>query len=169
MPRFSGRGLRPLLLAFLLTPTAVAAAPDAPVGEREGGVTTERIVVDRMTGFAIGGYDPVAYFDLGRPVDGQSGIEASWDGAIWRFANTGDRDAFLDAPDLYAPQFGGHCAMAAAGGIAAEGDPRIFAIFGGRLYLFRLESDRERWLAAPRPLIAAATRKWPGLIKTLAE
>ena len=30
--------------------------------------TTERIVVDRHTGLAIGGYDPMAFFTDGRPM-----------------------------------------------------------------------------------------------------
>lgn len=156
-------------VAFL--PAFVTLAPALPAAgdDLKGGVTTERVVVDPMTGFAIGGFDPVAYFELGTAVEGRDAYEATWDGAIWRFANAGDRDAFKDAPDLYAPQFGGHCAMSAAEGVPAEGDPRIFAIAGGRLYFFRGESERRQWLAAPGTLIAAGEAKWQQLRETLAE
>ncbi len=143
-------------------------APSAGA-EEKAGVTTERVVVDATTGFAIGGYDPVAYFEEGRPVEGRAGFETTWDGAIWRFANAGDRDAFKDAPDVYAPQYGGHCAMSAAQGVPAEGDPRIFAIAGGRLYFFRGDTERQEWLGSPERLIAAAEANWPKLRGMLPE
>jgi YHS domain-containing protein len=156
-----------LLAAAILGAQAASAA--AMEAEVEGGTTTERVAVDQTTGFAIGGFDAVAYFVDRRAVDGLGGFEASYDGAIWRFASKGNRDAFIDTPDLYAPQYGGHCARSAAIGIAAEADPQIFAIYGGRLYFFRLEADRARWLAAPDAHIAAADRNWPRLIETLAR
>jgi YHS domain-containing protein len=159
-----------ILLAHRLIAVALLAVLALPgaAAEGKGGATTERVVVDQATGFAIGGFDAVAFFIDRRPVDGVGGFEASYDGAIWRFASEGNRDAFIDAPDLYAPQYGGHCARSAAVGVAAEADPRIFAVYGGRLYFFRLESDRARWLVAPEQHIAAAARNWPGLIETLA-
>ena len=40
-------------------------------------VTTERIVVDRHTGLAIFGYDPVAYFVDGAVREGRGGNRAS--------------------------------------------------------------------------------------------
>jgi YHS domain-containing protein len=146
----------------------VLACPVAAV-EAAGGTTTERVVVDQATGFAIGGFDTVAFFIEKRPVDGMPGFEASYDGAIWRFASKGNRDAFVETPDLYVPQYGGHCARSAAIGIAAEADPRIFAVYKGRLYFFRGDSDRARWVASPDAYVAAANRNWPRLIETLAQ
>ena len=49
--------------------------------------TTERIVVDRHAGLAIGGYDPVAFFTDGRPKAGNPELELRYGGAIWRFCN----------------------------------------------------------------------------------
>jgi len=155
------------LLPALVT-VAALVAPAAAV-ERMAGVTTERVVVDAMTGLAIGGYDPVAYFEQGKAVEGRDGFEATWDGAIWRFANAGDRDAFKDTPDLYAPQYGGHCVTSAAKGVPAEGDPLIFAIAGGRLYLFRGETERQEWLKAPERLTSAAEANWPRIREALPE
>ena len=163
--RLTRRSLMPLLCALLI----LAGAFPLSAREEDGGATTRRVVVDPMTGFAIGGYDPVAYFAEGRAVEGQSRIEASWGGAIWRFANLGNRDAFLEAPDIYAPRFGGYCARGAAIGVAVEGDPRVFAIHGGHLYFFHTESDRARWRLAPDPHIGAAEKNWPRLEQMLAE
>jgi hypothetical protein len=63
--------------------------------------TTERIVVDRHTGLAIGGYDPVAFFTDGRPMVGNPAFEL-------RFCNIDNRAAFAAQPEVYLPQFGGY-------------------------------------------------------------
>jgi hypothetical protein len=39
--------------------------------------TSERVVVDRYTGLAIGGFDPVAFFTDARPVQGDADYEVS--------------------------------------------------------------------------------------------
>ena len=46
--------------------------------------TTERVVVNRFSGLAIEGYDPVAYFVDARPTIGLPDFEASEAGAVWR-------------------------------------------------------------------------------------
>src|SRR5438067_391670 len=48
---------------------------------------TERVVADKLSGVAIGGYDPVAYFVAGRAVSGSPDFQLAWNGAAWRFAN----------------------------------------------------------------------------------
>jgi YHS domain-containing protein len=91
----------PLCIALVgASPTRLAAPVSA--------ATTERIVTDRLTGFAIGGFDPVAYFTDGKPVPGRAEFELSSAGVVWRFANEGNRAAFAANPDVYAPQFGGY-------------------------------------------------------------
>ena len=82
---------------------ALMAGPPASVA-----ATTERLVVDWHTGMAIGGYDPVAFFTDGRPVAGSANFELRYAGAIWRFRNVGNRDAFAAQPDIYMPKFGGY-------------------------------------------------------------
>ena len=51
--------------------------------------TTERIVVDRHTGLAIYGVDPVAYFTDRKPIVGKPEFEHRHAGVIWRFDNEG--------------------------------------------------------------------------------
>src|ERR1700733_2801821 len=70
--------------------------------------TTERVVVNRFSGLAIEGYDPVAYFVDARPTIGLPEFEASQAGAVWRFHNEGNRASFVAHPDIYGPQFGGY-------------------------------------------------------------
>ena len=129
---------------------------------------TERIVMDRYSGFAIAGYDPVAYFTSGTPVTGQPQFEIVWKGAAWRFANEGNRAAFLANPETYAPYFGGYDGEAMARGVATAGNPKIFAITGNRLFLFRDASSRSTFLASGE-LSAKALSAWPIVQKTLVE
>src|SRR3546814_11398398 len=59
-------------------------------------------------GLAIRGYDPVAYFNDGRPVEGKDEFTYSHEGTVWRFATAANRDAFAADPPRYAPQYGGY-------------------------------------------------------------
>ena len=57
---------------------------------------------------AIKGYDPVAYFTAGKPLEGSKEFETEWRGAKWRFANSKHLELFKADPDAYAPQYGGY-------------------------------------------------------------
>src|SRR5215204_2920449 len=69
-------------------------------------------------GVAIKGYDPVAYFTEGRAMKGSEQFSYDWLGTPWHFANARHRELFIDDPNKYAPQYGGHC----VGEVAARGD-----------------------------------------------
>src|SRR5438309_6498780 len=84
--------------------------------------TTERVVVNRYTGLAIEGFDPVAYFVDSRPVLGLPQFEASEAGAVWRFRNEGNRASFVAHPDIYGPQFGGYDPVDLARGVTVAGN-----------------------------------------------
>src|SRR3546814_1694466 len=86
-------------------------------------------------GLAIHGYDPVAYFTDGKPVEGKAEFTHSYEGTVWRFATAANRDAFAADPALYAPQYGGYCAWAVAQGSPAPTDPAAWPIEGGKLSL----------------------------------
>ena len=53
---------------------------------------------------AIKGYDPVAYFTDGKPVEGKKEFEYEWMGAKWFFATAANRDLFKADPEKYAPR-----------------------------------------------------------------
>ena len=85
---------------------------------------------------AIKGYDPVAYFTIGRPTRGLPEIEYVWDEQRYRFASAEDRELFKADPVRYAPQFGNYCAMALAEGELSEANPENWLISEGKLYIF---------------------------------
>jgi hypothetical protein len=135
----------------------------APVGAQ----TTERIVSDRHTGLAIGGFDPVAYFIDGEALVGRGTQEFRHGGVVWRFRNPGNRAVFMQTPDLYMPVHGGYDPTAVARGTAVPGNPTLWVIAAGRLYLFYTVEARDQFLAAPDKAIAAAEAQWPQVMDRL--
>jgi hypothetical protein len=133
------------------------------------GSTTERIVANRYSGLAIEGFDPVAYFTDAQPIRGLPDFEASEAGAVWRFHNASNRDAFAANPEIYGPQFGGYDPIDVARGIALAGNPRFFVVTGQRLYLFGREESRNDFAADPARFLKDAQARWPGLQNTLAQ
>lgn len=113
-------------------------------------------LADPVTGYAIGGYDPVAFFVDRRPRMGQPKLEYSWRGARWLFLNEGNKAAFERAPEVYAPQFAGCGAYALAEGYATAGNPSIFVVIEDRLYFFHTVVNRFLFLVERETAIADA-------------
>ena len=88
------------------------------------------------TTLAIKGYDPVAYFADGKPVQGTPAFEYTWDEHRWRFSSAEHLARFKADPARYAPQFGNYCAMALALGEIVVADPENWLISEGKLYVF---------------------------------
>jgi hypothetical protein len=131
--------------------------------------TTERVVVNRYSGLAIEGFDPVAYFIDREPVQGSPDFEASQAGAVWRFRNEGNRASFVAHPEVYGPQFGGYDPVDVARGVTFAGNPRFWVIADDRLYLFGLEQHRDEFAADPGRFVRPARARWPKLVQTLAQ
>jgi YHS domain-containing protein len=58
-------------------------------------------------GVAIKGYDPVAYFTVGKAVKGKPAHAIEWNEATWHFSSEKHRDMFAANPQKYAPNHGG--------------------------------------------------------------
>ena len=125
---------------FSLRPWSSAFWPSVPAIRA---ATTEQIVVDRHSGLAISGFDPVAYFIDGTAVPGKDEFEHTFAGVVWRFRNEGNRAAFVADPELYMPRFGGYDPVAVARGVAVPGDPRLWLMSDERLYLFYSPEARD--------------------------
>jgi YHS domain-containing protein len=96
------------------------------------------------TGFAVSGYDVVSYFDLPQskvgqsqqsPLPGSAAIIAEHNGATFAFATEANRDRFLADPAAFVPQYDGHCAYGVAKGGKVPGNPTLWRIVDGKLYL----------------------------------
>lgn len=128
---------------------------------------TQRVVVDWHSGLAIDGYDPVAFFTDGKPEFGSGNFEFSYAGAVWRFANSGNRTAFEQQPSVYMPQYGGYDPVGVARGVAVPGNPQLWAIVGERLFLFYDSAQRGKFLSNPARYQATSERRWPDVMSTL--
>ena len=110
---------------------------------------------------AIHGYDPVAYFVADKAVPGKQDLSHQWFGATWLFSNAQNRQAFIDNPQQYMPEFGGFCAYAASVGQFADVDPQAWSIVNGRLYLNFSLRVREIWRPRAEEFMGDAKLLWP--------
>jgi len=116
-------------------------------------------------GVAIKGYDPVAYFTEKQPVKGQKSHTYMWKNANWRFASEANLKLFKDAPEKYAPQYGGYCAYAVSQGTTAGIDPDQWTVLAGKLYLNVNRKINEKWSAKRDAYIKMADKNWPDVIQ----
>ena len=139
------------LLALLLL-SAPAAAKDP-------------VYTGTFSSLAVSGYDPVAYFTEGKPVEGSAAFEHKWTGATWRFANAKNLEAFKADPEAYAPQYGGYCAWAVSQGYTASSDPNAWRIVGKKLYLNYDREVQQMWEKDAAGNIVKADQNWPKVLE----
>lgn len=118
------------------------------------------VYTNSVTGLAINGYDPVAYFTEGQPVEGREDFSAEWGGAPWHFATAENRDMFLADPEHYAPQYGGWCAFAMAQDAYATTVPEAWTIKDDKLYLNFSPGVRSDWVSHAEELVPLANDFW---------
>jgi enamine deaminase RidA (YjgF/YER057c/UK114 family) len=112
---------------------------------------------------SISGYDTVAYFTDGKPLQGKAEFEYLWHKLRWRFANSEHRDLFVKDPSRYAPQYDGYCAMGTTNEEAAHKDtvdPEAWAIVDGKLYLTHNKYWLEVWREKADEYIRRADASW---------
>ena len=127
--------------------------------------TAEDPVFTARSNLAIRGYDPVAYFTEGKAVKGDKDFTLGWQGADWRFASAGNRDAFSEDPEKYAPQYGGYCAWAVSRNYTAPTDPDAFTLVNGKLYLNYNKRVMRQWLEDRDRNIEQADENWPAVLE----
>lgn len=143
------------LAAIMMTLTM--PAPDAFAADKAPIYTSWRNNV------AVGGYDAVSFFK-NKPLEGTSDFVFEYQGAEWHFSSEANRDLFKANPEAFAPQYGGYCAWAIAGGKLAKGSPKHWSIEDGRLYLNYNRKIKERWLADKANFITEADQAWPDIL-----
>ncbi|WP_281645082.1 YHS domain-containing (seleno)protein [Parendozoicomonas sp. Alg238-R29] len=129
-------------------------------------MSADKIYTSFFSNKAVGGYDTVAYFEKGRPVEGKSRFSYEWNGAKWLFSSKENLETFKKAPEVYAPQYGGHCAWAvAAKKDLVKGDPKYWRIVDGRLYLNYDQSVQQQWEKDIPGFIEKGNKNWVKLNK----
>lgn len=118
---------------------------------------------------AIQGYDPVAYFKQGRATKGTKAISASHEGVVYYFSNSVNKEAFINNPSKYEPQYGGWCAYAMGeSNDRVAINPETFKISNGKLYLFYnafFNNTLKSWNKAELKLMQNADANWIKMYK----
>ena len=117
-------------------------------------------VAGNQLAVAIGGFDTVSYHEDG-PVMGEARFNHFWNGAIWYFSSEENRDQFKANPASYAPAYDGYCSWAASQGYKAPGDPNVWQVVDGVLYVQVHERAQELWSADIPTYIAQGDENWP--------
>jgi YHS domain-containing protein len=124
------------------------------------------------TGYAVSGYDVVSYFDLPQsevgqdqpePLAGNAAFTADYNGATFAFATEANRDRFLSDPAAFAPQYDGHCAYGVAQGGKVPGNPTLWRIVDGKLYLNITRNVVGFWEADIPGNLVKSEGNWSGL------
>lgn len=120
------------------------------------------------TGFfsdiAVSGYDTVAYFTQGKPVEGSEDFSTEYEGYTYLFSSQANLEAFTADPDAYLPQFGGYCAWAVSQGGTASTNPHNWSITDGKLYLNYDDSIQAKWERDVPGNIKKANDNWPSVL-----
>ena len=135
------------LLSLFVTSAAMADPPIAAVNTEHG--------------LAVKGYDPVAYFTVGKPTPGLAQFSTAYKGATYRFASAENRARFIAAPEKFVPQNGGYCAFAIALNRIADIVPEEWAIVKNKLYLNNGFLAQSLWSFDKSGNIARGDQNWP--------
>ncbi len=136
------------VLSLLLTLVVLAAAP---ASAKDFSTNT----------VAVGGYDAVVYHTQGKAMRGTGDHVAMYGGEAYLFANEQNKEKFVASPHRFAPAYGGYCAYGVSVGKKFVGDPEIWKIVGGKLYL-NLNADIQKlWKKDIRGNITKAESNWP--------
>lgn len=151
--------IRRLTIALLLPAILFCYALISPAAAKDP------VYTGTFSSLAVSGFDPVAYFVEGKPVEGRADLEYEWNGATWRFASEDNLAAFIADPMAYAPQYGGYCAWAVSQGYTASSDPQAWRIVDNKLYLNYSKDVQKRWKGDIPGNIAKADRNWPKVLE----
>lgn len=151
--------LRTLPVAFLIFTGLIFQAALFPAYAKDP------VYTGTFSSLAVSGYDPVAYFAQGKPVEGSSDHELEWNGATWRFSSAANMDKFRSDPTAWAPQYGGYCAWAVSQGYTASSDPEVWRIVDGKLYLNYSKGVQQTWEEDIPGNVTKADANWPKVLE----
>lgn len=109
---------------------------------------------------AVQGYDVVSYQTGKRPVRGNGHYTATYNGATYLFSSSANQKVFEANPEKYVPAYGGFCAFGVSVGKKFVGDPEVWRVVDGRLYLNLDTSIQADWLKDVPGRIASADKNW---------
>jgi len=112
---------------------------------------------------AIKGYDPVAFFTVGKPVMGKKEYSYEWQGANWYFSSAENLKAFKKESEKFAPQYGGYCAYGTSEGHKAPTETETWTIVNNKLYFNYNKDVQAEWKKDQKTRIEKADKVWPAI------
>jgi YHS domain-containing protein len=108
-----------------------------------------------------GGYDLVSYHTGEKPLRGNGNHVVVHGGVTYLFTSEATKETFAGDPDKYLPVYGGYCAYGVAVGKKFVGDPDVWAVVDGRLYLNLDNKIQGLWSEDIPGHIKKADTNWP--------
>lgn len=122
--------------------------------------------VNSENGLAIQGYDPVAFFESSKAIEGKKEISTEYNEAVYFFSSETNKELFLKNPSQYEPQFGGFCAYGMSEGYEAPIQPEAFTIVDNKLYLNYNLRVKSMWSKEQASRIEKANMNWKKIKKS---
>ncbi len=122
-----------------------------------GNAWAEKSVANNLVG--VQGYDLVSYHGKA-PMKGNGHNVVEHKGVTYLFADAANKKAFKASPEKYLPAYGGYCAYGASVGKKFTGDPEVWKIVDGTLYLNLDKKVQRLWSKDISGNITKADTQW---------
>lgn len=117
----------------------------------------------------VHGYDLVAYQTENKPVPGDGNNAVAHDGVTYLFASEANKKTFAANPEKYLPAYGGYCAYGVSVSKKFDGNPLIWKVVDGKLYLNLDKKIQTLWNKDVAGNIKKADENWPQIKDKLAS
>lgn len=104
----------------------------------------------------IRGYDTTAYFSVKKPAKGKAAHVVKWKSGTWHFKNAKEAARFKANPSAYTPRFGAYCTGGLSQQHVVNGNPTIWRMHKGKVYMFYAHAGARRFDKDPEGVISAA-------------
>lgn len=121
---------------------------------------TVQINLDEQ-GRALRGFDPLAYRNDGKPVEGKPEHTFEWNGAKWQFSSEENMAKFRESPEQWAPANGGYCTFGVVLSKKFDGDPNVWLLEDDGLYVFLNEEVKAKFLEDQAGNLGKVKANWP--------
>lgn len=106
------------------------------------------------------GYDLVSYHTEGQPERGTGDNLVVHDGITYLFSSETNKNTFEKNPERYLPAYGGYCAFGVSVSKKFVGDPEVWKIVNGRVYLNLNRDIQKLWFEDISGNIVKAEKNW---------
>ena len=108
----------------------------------------------------VQGYDLVSYHTGEKPLRGNGNHLAEYQGVTYLFINDTNKKKFQKNPKQYVPAYNGYCAFGVSVGKKFVGDPNVWRLVDGKLYLNLDTKIQAMWLKDIPGNVKKANTQW---------